>query len=148
MNVILVGVKNFLELIENNWTLIVAIIGLGIGIFKKVKSVYDQYKGKSKEEQLAIAKKQIAEGMLKWITDAEVDYKEWSKAGSIKRSQVINKLYEEYPILSQVADQEELTAWIDATIDSALEELRKIIENQGGLPTDTQTAQQLEVKTK
>lgn len=65
------------------------------------------------------------------VTEAELDYEEWSKAGSIKRSQVIEQIYEEYPILSKVVDKTALTEWIDATIDTALETLREIVaENE------------------
>lgn len=136
MSHILAGIKNFLQLIEQNWTLIVAILGILIGIYKKIANLVENYKGKSISEQCEIAKKQIAEAMLKWISDAEVDYAEWTKAGSIKRSQVIKRVYEEYPILSKIYNQDEIIAFIDSCIDNSLIELRKIIEDQGGLPTN------------
>lgn len=121
--VVLNGIKNFLELIEANWTVIVVIIGLAIGIAKKVKD----YLGKSNEEKIEIAKQQIQEIILKLISDAEVDYEEWKKAGSIKRSQVIEEIFIEYPILSKAVDQEELIKWIDYIIDEALVTLREIV---------------------
>ena len=59
------------------------------------------------------------------------DYKEWEKAGSIKRAQVIQKIYTEYPILAKVADQAEVVKFIDDAINTSLKELRKIVtENQ------------------
>lgn len=121
--VVLNGIKNFLELIEENWTVIVVIIGLAIAIAKKVKD----YLGKSDEEKIEIAKQQIQEIILKLISDAEVDYEEWKKAGSIKRSQVIEEIFIEYPILSKAVDQEELIKWIDEIIDEALVTLREIV---------------------
>lgn len=127
---ILDGLKNFLSFINENWTTIIVIIGLILVLIKKVKS----YLGKSDEEKIEIAKKQIRESIMKWISDAEVDYNEWKKAGSIKRAQVIEKIYQEYPILSKVMDQEELTKWIDEVIDEALEELRQIVDENGGIP--------------
>jgi hypothetical protein len=51
--------------------------------------------------------------MLKMITTAEEDFKEWNEAGSIKRSQVIKEVYEKYPILSKAVNQEQMIAWID-----------------------------------
>ena len=63
---ILDGIKNFLELVNENWTTIVVIIGLVIAITKKAIT----YFGKSDEEKIAIAKKQIQETMLKLISDA------------------------------------------------------------------------------
>ena len=69
--------------------------------------------------------------MLKLITDAEVDYEEWNKAGSIKRSQVIGQIYKEYPILSKIVNQSELIEWIDNEINISLKTLREIIKQNG-----------------
>lgn len=122
---ILDGVKNFLEFVNENWTTIAVIIGLVIAIAKKGIAFFS----KSDEEKIAVAKKQIRETMLKLISDAEENYEEWKQAGSIKRAQVINKLFANYPILSKVTDQEDLIKWIDDTIDEALVTLREIVEN-------------------
>lgn len=121
MNV-LTGIKNFLQLVNDNWTVIIVIIGLLIAIGKKAKS----YFAMSDDEKIAIAKKQIQETMLKMVSDAEEDYLEWIEAGSIKRSQVIEKIFLTYPVLSKVTNQEELVAWIDDTIDEALKTMRGI----------------------
>lgn len=121
------GIQNFLQFINDNWTTIIVIISLIIAIGKKA---YD-YFSKSDEEKIEIAKKQIQEICLKLITDAEVDYESWNKAGSIKRAQVIQKIFTDYPILAKVADQEKLIEWIDETINTSLKELRKIVaDNQ------------------
>lgn len=117
------GIQNFLQFINDNWTTIVVIISLIIAIGKKT---YD-YFSKSDEERIEVAKKQISEICLKLISDAEVDYESWNKAGSIKRAQVIQKIFSEYPILAKVTDQEKLVEWIDETIDVSLKELRKIV---------------------
>ncbi len=122
---ILDGIRNFLELVNENWTTIIVIIGLVIAITKK--SIV--YFNKSDEEKIAIAKKQIQETMLKLITDAEENYDEWNQAGSIKRAQVINELFANYPILSKVANQEDLIKWFDEVIDESLITLREIVEN-------------------
>ena len=121
---ILDGIKNFLNLINDNWTSIIVIIGLCVVIKNKAS---DYFK-KSDDEKIEIAKKQIQTTILKMISDAEVDWKEWSKAGSIKRAQVIKQIYEEHPILSKVIDQKALIEWIDEQIDSALDTLREIVK--------------------
>lgn len=121
---ILDGIRNFLELVNENWTTIIVIIGLVIAITKKSIA----YFSKSDEEKIAIAKKQIQETMLKLITDAEENYDEWKQAGSIKRAQVIDELFANYPILSKVANQEDLIKWIDDVIDESLITLREIVE--------------------
>lgn len=73
---------------------------------------------------------QIQETMLKFVTRAETDYLEWVSAGAIKRSEVIDVIFKEYPILSKVTNQEELIVWIDSVIDEALRTMRKIFEEQ------------------
>ena len=123
---ILHGIQNFLQFINDNWTCIVVIIGLLISLYKKIEN----YLEKSDEEKIEIAKSQIKQTVLKMVTEAELDYDEWNKSGSIKRSQVIEEIYAKYPILSEVINQEELVKWIDVEIDNALVTLREIIEKQ------------------
>lgn len=121
------GIQNFLQFINDNWTSIIIIISLVIAIVQKAKS----YFAKSNKEKVEVAKQQIQQIVLKLITDAEVDYESWNKAGSIKRSQVIKQIFTDYPVLSKVADQQTIVEWIDKTINDALKELRKIVaENQ------------------
>ena len=122
--VVLNGIKNFLTLVNDNWTTIAVILGLVIAISKKAID----YFRKSDDEKIAIAKKHIQETMLKMIGDAEKDYEEWNKAGSLKRAQVIKQIFDENPILSKLADQDELIKWIDDAIDDSLKTLRKIVE--------------------
>ena len=66
--------------------------------------------------------------MLQLVTEAEISYEEWTKAGNIKRAQVIQIIYEKYPILSKVADQNEVIGWIDKTIDDSLKTMREIFK--------------------
>ena len=121
----LTGLQNFLNIINDNWTTILVCAGLIVGIVKKTQD----YLTKSDDEKIEIAKAQIKQVILKKISDAEVDYEEWSKAGSIKRSQVIAEIYKEYPILSKVVDQTDLIKYIDDAIDDALVELREVIKS-------------------
>lgn len=121
----LTGLQNFLNIINDNWTTILVCAGLIVGIVKKTQD----YLSKSDDEKIEIAKAQIKQVILKKISDAEVDYEEWNKAGSIKRSQVIAEIYKEYPILSKVVDQTALTKYIDDAINDALVELRDVIKN-------------------
>lgn len=124
MNVLMNGLQVFLQYINDNWTFIVVIIGLLIAVIKKIRD----YISKSDEEKIALAKRYIQEGMLKLVADAELDFSEWNKAGSIKRSQVIQQIFKTYPILEKVVNQNELIAWIDEMIDEALVTLRDVIK--------------------
>lgn len=118
------SIQNLLQFLNDNWASITIIIGLSISLTRNVKD----YLEKSNDEKIAIAKSQIHETVLKMITDAEEYYDEYKKSGSIKRSQVIGEIFNNYPILSKVVDQEELIKWIDNEIDNALITLRKVIE--------------------
>lgn len=120
---VLNGLKNFLQFINNNWTTICVILGLLIALYSKIK----RYLKLSNEEKISVAKTQIKETILRLVTEAESDYKEWVKAGSVKRAQVIEEIFLMYPILSRVTNQEELIVWIDETIDNALVTLRDIM---------------------
>lgn len=131
---ILTGIQKFLNFINENWTMIISIITVAIIIVKKVKS----YLALSKEEQIAIAKSQIREIMLRLVTEAECDYLDFVKAGSIKRAQVIDEIFAMYPVLSKVTKQEEIIAWIDEVIDESLKEMRKIFEDNQEKAIDTQ----------
>lgn len=126
------GIQNFLQFINNNWTTIIIVISLLIALYQKIKS----FISKSNEEKIEQAKKQIKEICLKLVTDAEIDYENWNQAGSIKRAQVIQKIFTDYPILAKVTDQESLIKWIDDTINNALKELRKIVTENTNTNTE------------
>lgn len=131
------AIQKFMDFIVENWTMICAVIVIGIAMYEYVQN----FRKKSKEEQdqilrqqIEIAKQQVREIMLKLVTEAEKDYREWIKAGEIKRAQVIDAIFEKYPILLMVTDQAALIKWMDDTIDEALKKMRKIFEeneNQG-----------------
>ena len=75
-----------------------------------------------------MALEQVRITALKLVTDAEEEYENWVKAGSIKRSEVIDAIFEKYPILNKVTDRDTLIKTLDKIIDDALVEMRKVIE--------------------
>lgn len=117
------AIQNLLQALNEHWTSILICSGLIVGLIRQTIKFFNQ----SQDVQIAIAKQQISEIILKMITDAEVDYKDWEKSGSIKKSQVINEIYAKYPILSKAKSQKEIIDFIDTQIDNSLNELRKII---------------------
>ena len=117
------GIKNFLLFLNDNWTSIAVILGLIAGLYQKIKTYIKQ----SDAQKIEAAKVRISAVVLKLISDAEVDYESWNEAGSIKRSQVIQRIFQDYPILSKAVNQEEVIAWIDDQINGSLKELRKIV---------------------
>ena len=119
---ILNGINRFVDFVNNNWTLIVIVIGMIITLINRIKTFVKM----SEEDQINTIKTLIKETMLEKVTNAEIAYEDWIKAGAIKRSQVMNEIYEQYPILYQVVDQEDLIKWIDDAIEEALETMRDI----------------------
>lgn len=118
------AIENFLSYLSDNWVMILALIGAAFSIGKMIS----RYLSLSNEEKVEVAKKLIKEAMLKMITEAEIDFEEWNKSGSIKRSKVIADIYEKYPILSKAASQEEVIAFIDSEINNSLKTLREVLK--------------------
>lgn len=115
---------NFLQWLNDNWSAIIVVIGLIVALGIKIKS----YLKLSNQEKIEIAYHAIKQRILTYVSDAEKDYEKYKKAGSIKRAEVIDKIYKEYPILNKVADQAAVTAKLDELIDDALVDLRAVIE--------------------
>lgn len=134
------GLKNFLQLISDNWTTIVAIAGLAYAIYLKAKKTYTDWIAKTEEEkqaeldkQIEIAKKLLGEIILSLVARAEISYKEEGTGlGQIKRAEVIETIFDMLPVLSYVTDQEELLAYIDELIDKALVIVREKIRAETG----------------
>lgn len=118
------GLENFLGYLSENWVMILVLIGAAFSIGKMIS----KYLELGTEEKIGVVKKLIREAMLKMITEAEIDFEEWNKSGSIKRSKVIADIYEKYPILSKAASQEAVIAFIDGEINSSLKTLREILK--------------------
>lgn len=126
------SLKNLLLWIYNNFAVIICCAGIAVGIYRKAKRYFSastEEKKKQFDEAVEITKKKIKETMLKMVSESETKYKDWVKAGSLKRSEVIAKIYEDYPILSQVVDQSTLITYIDDAIDEALITLREILKD-------------------
>lgn len=138
---VLEGIKNFLQLINDNWTLIVVIIGLLIALYRKIKS----YLKKSNDEKIQLAWDTISKTMLAMVSEAESNYLGWKEAGSIKRAEVIDRIFVQFPILEMVTNRDEVIAKIDNLIDEALVTMREIFEkNQPQLEGGTITESEVE----
>lgn len=118
------GIKNFLFFLYENWTMILVLAGCGIGVGIQVV----KYLSTSKDAKITQAKRVIETIMLKLVTEAEEAYLDLKKSGAIKRSVVIAEIYEQFPILNKVIDQNALILWLDKQINIALETLRKTLE--------------------
>ena len=123
MEAVLNKIIEFLSFANNYWTLIIVIIGLGYALYEKIK----KYAETSKTEKIEMARAALKENLLKYMADAEIEWSSYKKAGEIKRSQVIAKIYQDYPILKEYVDQDELIKFIDEQIDSLKTEIDNVI---------------------
>ena len=121
---LLTSINNVLMFLNNHWSEITICAALVILLVKKIK----EFMAQSDEDKIQNALKQAKEIILDSVTRAEVDYSEWKKSGAIKRAQVLDEIFEKYPILAKVTDQETLIKILDGYIDEALGTLREIID--------------------
>ena len=122
----MVSIENTLQFMENNWVNIVFIL---VVIYIAIKRVISFIK-MSKAEKIEIVLKLVKEELLALMTEAEIDWKEFEKAGEVKRSQVIAKIYDKFPILAKYINQEELIEKIDKMIEEEKVKLDKIINKE------------------
>ena len=117
---------NMLEFVNNNWGLFMILLALIFSIYVKVKGFIKL----TPEQKIDIAKKAIKENILAYISDSEKTWLDYKKTGQVKRSEVISKIYNDYPILKEYTNQEELIEFIDSLIDESLPEVNKIFNNK------------------
>lgn len=115
-----------LEFVNNNWGLFMILLALILSIYVKVKGFIKL----TPEQKIDIAKKAIKENILAYISDSEKTWLDYKKTGQVKRSEVISKIYNDYPILKEYINQEELIEFIDSLIDESLPEVNKIFNNK------------------
>ena len=123
------GIQNFITLIRENWTTICALITILIALYFKIKHEIDKWQSMDEAEQaqaIERAKEMLGEYILGLVAKAEVEW-QGSGLGVIKRSEVIQKIYDAFPDLVYAIPQEELINLIDSLIDKALETVREKI---------------------
>lgn len=120
------AVTNFLQLLNENWTLILIIIFMCVGFYNEVIDAVKKFQNASKEEKIKMILAAVNEEILKMMSDAEAYWAEFYKAGDIKRSQVISDVFSRYPILAEYADQAYIIKAIDDMIEAAKPTMDKI----------------------
>lgn len=129
------SIVNLATFIKENWASVTLIIGVVVALYFKTKQEIEKYKKMSENEKQAEIERQIekvkailADQVLALVATAEIEFsEEGSKLGPVKRSEVIRKIYVQYPVLAHVVDQKELLVYIDKLIDEALETVRKTV---------------------
>ena len=116
-------IHDLLKFIYDNWTLIIACIGLIILIKRK----YEEWEALSEEEKVDIALKALKNQLLEMMSEAEIAWDDYKKTGEIKKSQVFQTIYDKFPILKEYCDQDKLADIISDMIDELKPEMDKII---------------------
>lgn len=109
-----------LEFIHENWFLIVIAVAL-------IAYMIDELARYNNEEKVNLAKRLIAVSIDAIVSEAEWKFEDYEKAGYLKRSYVIQTIYEKYPELNKVAEQEELIDWITNLIEDSVAKLKSNI---------------------
>lgn len=117
------SIELFINFLLENWTFIITLLACGYLAFIKIK----KWNSLSEEEKINTALTILREQMLSYVAEAEKSF--GSGTGTLKRSQVIKKVYEDYPILNNVIEQDQLILVLDKYIDESLVELRKLLED-------------------
>lgn len=119
------SITNLLKFLEENWSQIIIILALAFTVYKKWQS----FSKMSEKEKVDTAILIVSEIILEKLAKAEEDWINYKKTGTIKRSKVINEIYEQYPVLKTYADQEYIINKIDEFIDEGLKNLEKTIKD-------------------
>ena len=119
------GISNTLFFIQENWSNIIFIFSIILVCCDKVRD----YVKLSKEDRVEATLVIIKEELLKLMSEAELDWKHIQKSGELKKSQVIKKIYEQFPNLNEYVDQDELIERISNMIDEGMEKMNAIINN-------------------
>lgn len=109
-----------ISFINDNWFLIIVVIALIIYVAQNLIQ-------HSKEEKIALVKHLIAVSIDAIVAEAEEKYADYKKSGLFKRAYVIQTIYEKYPVLNRIAEQEEFLDWLDKLIEQSVARLKLTI---------------------
>ena len=119
------SIKNLLNFLNENWSQIIIILALIFTVYKK----YQSFSKMSQKEKVDTAILIVSQIILEKLAAAEDEWVKYKKTGTIKRSKVINEIYEQYPVLKTYADQDYIINKIDEFIDEGLKNLEKTIKD-------------------
>ena len=117
------SIEIFLNFILENWTFITTLLACLYLGYVKIK----KWNALSQEEKIDATLKILREQMLSYVSEAEKEF--GVGTGKLKRSEVIKKIYKDFPHLNKVINQDELIKTLDEYIDDSLVELKKLLES-------------------
>lgn len=119
----MVGLKNLLNLIAENWAIISVVLSLIIFTIIKLKN----WKNMSKDEKLDSLLLVIQQWILKMMCEAEKNWEDYNSSGEVKKSEVIAEIYKQFPQLADYSQQDEILTKIETMINGAMASMNKIM---------------------
>lgn len=119
----MVGLKNLLALITENWAVISVVLSLVIFTIIKLKN----WKTMSKDEKLDSLLLVIQQWILKMMCEAEKNWEKYNSAGEVKKSEVIAEIYKQFPQLADYSQQDEILTKIETMINGAMDSMNKVM---------------------
>ena len=117
------GINQFIDFLKLNYPNIIVIVAIILTVFNEIR----KYIPMSKEERIDAALRIIKAEILKMMSDAEIEWADYKKSGMLKKSQVINEIYDKFPVLADCVDQEMLICKIEEIIDNEMNNMNSII---------------------
>lgn len=115
------AIKNFIQFVSDNWTMITTILAALAGLCAKIAA----WRKKTKKQRIDAAIEAVRVSMLGLVTEAEQAY--GAGTGAIKRSHVFARIFEEHPILAEALELDKLVDLLDGMLDENLAELNKTL---------------------
>lgn len=120
--------KNAVDIVSflnSAWSIFIVILGIAIFLYTKITS----YMKLTKEQKIEAGLKVVKSELLKLMSDAEIQWKDFEGSGELKKSQVITEIYNKFPFLTQYISQEELIEKISDMIEEKMDDMNGIINN-------------------
>ena len=110
--------------------LFVCIIGFVINYINGYRKLSEKDKENERKRLIEATLKKIKDIMPYLTANAEENWNHLDKSGIIKRSEVLSIIYESYPILKELCDEEWIVSEIDRIINQTLVDIRKITRKE------------------
>lgn len=119
-------VINIINWALEHWISILAAIVCGMALIAKLRKWLDM----DAEERFKSLRESVRLVMLALVTEAEKLY--GGGTGSLKRSYVLEQIFRMFPDIGKLISKETIVKMLDNMIDTALAELREMLETNPG----------------
>ena len=134
---------SFVDWVGRDYVMILLVIFAICSCFIKIeKSLRD-----SNEARINTALDAVKKEILIMMSDAEVKWKNYPKAGQLKRSEVFQKIFEKYPVLKEHDAQDDIEKIVDEYISEYLKETQTVVNDKSFNPATDMVLSKEDVDT-